>query len=166
VPNGYRFGYLSNVAAVAAAGGALVVLGRVVPSKRRVAAIALTGALAIASVAGARDAIVVWAGSRRTFDDFWAYDTLIARAAARWDAYGSVDVDETLAENVLTVRGARKYRLDPWRRNADPATRITKEREFRIVSPETAPRPNERLVEKIDDAWGREWARVYASRLN
>jgi hypothetical protein len=166
VPNGYRFGYLSNVAAVAAAGGTLVVLGRVAPSKRRTAAIALTGALAIASLAGARDAILVWAGSRQTFDDFWGYDTLIARSAARWDAYGSVDVDEKLAENVLTVRGARKYRLDPWDRNAEHGTRTTDRREFRIVAPATAPRSGERLVEKIQDAWGREWAWVYASRLN
>ena len=164
VPNGYRFGYLSNVAAVAAAGGALVALGRVSVQRRRVAAIALTGAIGVASVVGARDAILVWADSRRTFDDFWGYDTLLARAAARWDAYGAVDVDPQLAENVLTVRGARKYRLDPWTRGSPIAIPRAAFLQARIVAPGTAPQDGERLVERVQDAWNREWAWVYAKR--
>ena len=82
-PNGYRFGYLANVAAVAIAGGALLVLAMAPRERRRAAALALTGAIAVASVAGFRDAVVRWAGSRTTFDDFWGQDTLIAQAASR-----------------------------------------------------------------------------------
>lgn len=165
-PNGYRFGYLSNVAAVAAAGGALIVLGMARPSLRRTAAVALTGLLAIASVAGARDAVIRWGGSRTTFDDFWGEDTLLARAAARWDAYGSVALDPTLGQNPLMIAGARKYRLDPDRRDTGHGTRDTRKsrREFRIVAPEAPSGDGERLVERVTDEWGREWARVYGKR--
>lgn len=160
VPNGYRFGYLSNVAAVAAAGGALVVVGMFGPAKRRTAGIALAGILAIASLAGARDAVIRWAGSRATFDDFWGQDTLLARTAARWDRYGTVALDPELGENPLTIAGARRYRLDPDREKGR-ATRETGGREFRIVAPGSVPRPGERLVERVEDSWGREWGRVY-----
>jgi hypothetical protein len=159
VPNGYRFGYLSNVAAVAAAGGALVVVGMFGPAKRRTAGIALAGLLTIASAIGARDAVIRWAESRVTFDDFGGQDTLLARAAARWDRYGTVALDSNLGENPLTIVGARKYRLDP-ARDAESAGE-TRRRTFRIVAPGSALQEGERLVERIEDAWGREWGMVY-----
>jgi len=165
VPNGYRFGYLSNVAAVGAAGGALVLLGTIPTSRRRIAAAAAVGLLAIASALGARDAVLRWAGSRETFDGFWGQDTLLARAAARWDAYGSVELDLSLGENPLTMEGARRYRLDPdadTGHGTDAEKRL--DREFRVVAPGSPARPRERLVERIGDAWGREWAWVYARR--
>jgi hypothetical protein len=165
-PNGYRFGYLSNVAAVAAAGGALLLLGMVRAPRRQSAAIALTGLLAVASFAGARDSIIRWAGSRTTFDDFWGQDTLLARAAARWDLYGTVDLDLSLGQNPLTMEGARKYRLDPW---GEPLAvrREPKEsgRRFRIVAPGTPAGVGERLVERVGDAWGREWGWIYGRRI-
>jgi hypothetical protein len=166
VPNGYRFGYLSNVAAVAAAGGALLLLAMVRAPRRQAAAIALTGLLAVASFAGARDAIIRWAGSRTTFDDFWGQDTLLARAAARWDLYGTVDLDLSLGQNPLTMEGARKYRLDPWRRPS-VVSREPKEaeRKFRIVAPGTPPAAGEKLVERVGDAWGREWSWIYGRRV-
>lgn len=165
-PNGYRFGYLSNVAAVAAAGGALLLLGIVRPPRRQYAAIALTGLLAVASFAGARDAVIGWAGSRATFDDFWGQDTLLARAAARWDLYGAVDLDLSLGQNPLTMEGARRYRLDP-DRDAGHGTRDTDRpanRSFRIVAPGTLAGAGERLVERVGDAWGREWGWIYGKR--
>jgi len=165
VPNGYRFGYLSNAAAVAIAGGALLVLAMFRASRRLSAAIALTGLLAVASFAGARDAIIRWAGSRTTFDDFWGQDTLLARAAARWDLYGTVDLDPALGENTLTMEGARKYRLDPWRdRLGRDAPEGEPRRKFRIVAPRSRPRAGERLVERVGDAWGREWGWIYGRR--
>lgn len=166
VPNGYRFGYLSNIAAVAAAGGALVLLGSFPARRQRIAAAVIVGLLAIASVAGARDAILKWAGSRETFDDFWGQDTLLARAAARWDEYGRVDLDLSLGENPLTMEGARRYKLDPSRKTGDGGrqTKETARREFRIVAPDSPPRPGERLVERLGDAWGREWAWVWGQR--
>lgn len=159
-PNGYRFSYLASVSAVAVAGGALTVLAMAPASRRRAVALVLTGAIAISSVAGARDAIVVWAGSRTTFDDFWGEDTLLARAAARWDTYGTVDLDPDLGENPLTIAGVRRYRLDPDRQPvAGSGERAT--REFRIVAPDVASRQGERLVERVADAWGRECGWVY-----
>jgi hypothetical protein len=123
-------------------------------------ALALTGAIAVSSVAGARDALVHWAESKTTFDDFWGEDTLLARAAARWDAYGTVDLDPDLGENPLTIAGVRRYRLDPDRQPvAGSGERAA--REFRIVAPDVAGRPDERLVERVADAWGREWGWVY-----
>jgi hypothetical protein len=165
-PNGYRFGYLSNAAAVAAAGGALVALGMFPESRRRVAAVSFTGLLAIASFAGAR-ALLVWGEARATFDNFGGQDTLIARSAARWDSYGRVDLDPEQGENPLTIVGARKYRLDPGRETGNgkrETTRERRQRRFRIVAPEEAPREGERLVERVQDDWGREWAWVYGSR--
>jgi hypothetical protein len=162
-PNGFRFAYLADVAAVAVAGGALLVVAMAPSSRRRAAALALTGAIAVASVAGARDAIVRWAGSRTTFDDFWGHDTLLARAAARWDAYGKVDVDPTLGKNALTIAMVRRYRLDPSRKSGTGKREATgaASREFRIVAPGVMPRKGERLVERVGDAWGREWGWVY-----
>lgn len=164
VPNGYRYAYLSNVAAVAAAGGALVVLGMFRPGQRRAAGILLAGLLAISSMAGARDAIIRWAGSRLTFDDFWGQDTLLARAAARWDRYGAVELDPDLGENLLTIAGVRRYRLDPWTRTLDRGkVGADRNRRFRIVAPDVPRGPGERLVERVTDAWGRDWGRVFAS---
>lgn len=165
-PNGYRFAYLSNVAAVAVAGGALVTLAMVRAPRRHSAAIALTGLVAIASVAGARDALVRWAGSRTTFDDFWGQDTLLARAAARWDRYGAVDLDLSLGQNPLTIEGARKYRLDPGCEPGDGSRepKGRRHREFRIAAPGSPARSGERLVERVGDAWGRKWGWIYGRR--
>jgi hypothetical protein len=162
-PNGYRFGYLANVSAVAIAAGALLVLATAPAARRRLVALALTGAVAIASAAGARDAIVRWAESRTTFDDFWGEDTLVARAAVRWDSFGSVDLDPNLAENPLTVAGVRRYRLDPDRERG-AGSRKREWRKFRIAAPDSRPESGERLVERVADPWGREWARVYARK--
>ncbi len=166
VPNGFRFAYLSDVAAVAIAGGALLVLAMAPPRRRRLAALAVTGAIAIASAAGTRDALVGWAGSRTTFDAFWGQDTLLGRAAARWDAYGRVELDPSLGKNRLTVAGVRRYRLDPDRErgNGKGETTGSGERRFRIVSTVSPSASGERLVERIADPWGREWARVYARK--
>jgi hypothetical protein len=162
-PNGYRFGYLANVSAVAIAAGALLVIATAPEPRRRVAALLVTGAIAVASAAGTRDALVRWAESRTTFDDFWGEDTLLARAASRWDAYGSVGLDPQLGENPLTIAGARRYRLDPDRRQGAAASGAA-EREFRIVAPGAPARDRERLVERVGDPWGRDWAWVYGRR--
>jgi hypothetical protein len=162
-PNGYRFGYLSNVSAVAIAAGALVVLAAAPASRRRAAALVLTGAIAVASVAGTREALVLWAGSRTTFDDFWGEDTLLARAAVRWETYGPVDLDPELGENPLTIAGARRYRLDPDRETGN-GKRERSGRRFRIAAPDSPRGEDERLVERVTDDWGREWAWIYGRR--
>ena len=162
LPNGFRFGYLTSASAVACAGGALAVLAMFPAGKRRPAAIVITGLVAIGSVAGARD-LLKWADSRATFDGFWGQDTLIARAAARWDAYGAVELDPALGKNPLTIRGVRRYRLDPSPNAFDssPAAKRGPLRKFHVIAPSEASRPGERLLERVTDAWGREWGRVY-----
>lgn len=165
LPNGFRFAYLTSATAVACAGGALVVLGMFPTGKRRPIAIGIIGLVAIGSFVGARD-LLKWADSRATFDGFWGQDTLIARAAARWDGYGSLELDPALGKNPLTIKGVRRYRLDPSRNAFDsrPAAKLGPPRKFRLVAPGGAPNPGERLLERVQDAWGREWARVYGAR--
>ena len=87
-PNGSRFGYLTTVTAVAAAAGALALLNAPPPGRRRAAALAALGAFAISGALGARDALAVWPERAETFDGFHGQDTLLARAALRWEASG------------------------------------------------------------------------------
>ncbi len=162
VPNGYRFGYLSNVTAVAAAGGVLCLLALIPASRRRVGAIAATGLLAISGTLGARDTLVIWPARLETFEGFHGQDTLIARAALRWEQYGSVAVAPDIGHSEITIGGIRRYRLDP--DFAAPAPSIRRDRAFRIEEHETVPRPGERVVERVRDAWGKEWALVLGRR--
>ncbi|MEO8190475.1 MAG: glycosyltransferase family 39 protein, partial [Acidobacteriota bacterium] len=94
IPNGYRFGYLADVAAVAASSGILLIASRRTPAARRAIAMAAVGALAVSGALGARDALVEWPARRDTFDSFHGQDTLLGRAAARWESFGRVAVEE------------------------------------------------------------------------
>jgi hypothetical protein len=161
VPNGYRFGYLSDVAAVAAAAGVLCLLALVPAARRRAAAIAALGLLAVSGFLGARDALAVWPQRPETFDGFHGQDTLIARTALRWEQYGPVGVSPTLGHSAITIEGIRRYRLG---REPREDRRAGRRRCFLITSPETLPGPGERLVEHVSDVWGRPWAVVLASR--
>lgn len=158
VPNGYRFGYLADAAAVAAAAGVLCVLALVAPARRRAAALAALGLVAASGALSARDALVVWPQRLETFDGFHGQDTLIARAALRWTPYGSVTVEGPLGHSPITIDGIRRYELEPNRRTARVAAGGG--RCFRIAAPETAAGPGERVVERVSDVWGREWAVV------
>ncbi len=158
VPNGYRFGYLSNVTAVAAAGGVLCLLALFPVSRRRAGAIAAVGLLAVSGALGARDALLVWPARLETFEGFHGQDTLIARAALRWERYGTVTVAPGIGHSEITIGGIRRYRLGPdLAPEASPARRG---RIFRIEKPGTAAGEGERLVERVGDAWGKEWAVV------
>lgn len=161
VPDGYRFGYLSDAAAVAAAGGVLCLLALVPESRRRSAALAGVGLLAISGALGARDALLVWPQRRETFDGFHGQDTLLARAALRWERYGPVAISPALGHSAITIGAIRRYRLDPARSEKSDALG---RRCFRIVSFGTPLNPGERSVELARDAWGRDWARVLATR--
>ena len=161
-PNGYRYAYLTSVAAIAAAGGALWLLSAVPPSRRRPAALAIVGAFALSGVLGARDALLVWPERRSTFEGFWGGDTLIGRAAARWEAYGSVRVERGLGYSDPTIDTVRRYRLDP---NPGPMPAGgDRSRAFLLASPKRTTGPEERVVERIRDASGREVAIVVARR--
>jgi len=160
-PNGSRFAYLSSIAAVSAAAGVLWVVGLVPPQRRRAAAIAAVGALAIGGVLGARDALVRWPDAPETFDGFHGQDTRIGRAAARWDGYGTVEIAPGIGHSPLAIEAVRRYRLDPGPGGpAGPREALR----VRIVAPAAAVGPGERVVERIGDDGGKLWAVVLASR--
>jgi hypothetical protein len=168
-PNGLRYGYLATLTAVAVAAGVLALLRLVPEPGRRAAAIAAIGALAIAGAIGARDSFR-WARDRGTFDGFHGQDTLVGRAALRWDRYGPVRVAVGLPHDPVTIYVIRHYRLDTDARVvADahpefwidrPAPRFS----LRIAPPATLPLPGERAVERVRDGWGRDWAVVLARK--
>lgn len=162
VPNGYRFGYLSDVTAVAAAGGALWLLAMVPAQRRRAAAIAVLASVALSGALGARDTLTVWPQRPETFDGFHGQDTLIGRAALRWERYGPVTVSPDLGHSAITIQGIRRYRLDSSPSEVPPPA--VRRKCFRIEPPGTLPGPGERLVERARDSWGRDWAVVLASR--
>lgn len=161
-PNGARFAYLTSLAAVAAAAGWLWIVGRVRPDRRRVAALAAIGALAVAGALSARDALVRWPAHRATFDGFHGQDTLIGRAAARWDTFGQVQLEPGLGNSHLAIEAVRAYRLDP---DSPPSVRssVLPRLRARIVAADAEPSSGERVVERVRDSFGRDWAKVLAS---
>lgn len=161
VPNGYRFGYLADVAAVAAAAGILCILGGL--GRQRIAALVAVGAIAVSGALSARDALLSWPQRRGTFDGFHGADTLFARAMLRWDSYGEVRLAPDLVHSPITVGAVYRYRLDPQKAApAAPAPAGRTNRAFRVAPPGQGPAEGERAVERVRDAWGRDWAVVLA----
>ena len=160
-PNGARFAYLTSVAAVSVAAGLLWLAGLAPAKHRSTAALLAVGALAVSGALGARDALADWPWRADTFDGFHGQDTLVGRAAARWDAFGTVEIAAGLGHSPLTIGAVRRYRLDP-----DAAGPPASPRGFRvrIVRPEEPGRARERRVEVVGDGWGRVWANVWAER--
>jgi hypothetical protein len=162
-PNGFRFGYLTTWTAVAAAAGALALLGLAWAPRRRAVAIAAVGILVIAGTRGVEQALVQWPARRATFDSFHGEDTLLGRSAARWDRYGAVAVDAGLGRSDLTIDTVRRYRLDTEiaRGPGPEGAGATRRRKFRIAAANRTPLAGERAVECVRDAWGRDWAVVF-----
>ncbi|MEP6800779.1 MAG: hypothetical protein ABJC07_02495 [Acidobacteriota bacterium] len=165
IPNGYRFGYLADVASVAAAFGILLIASRRTPSARRLIAFAALGALAVSGALGATDALAVWPERRETFDAFHGQDTLLGRAAARWEPFGRVVVEPGSEHSRITVESVRRYRLDP-DVSASPSFRSSLPAQvgpsFRVAAPRAGPRAGEKVVERVRDPWGRDWGLVLA----
>src|SRR5262249_39203227 len=131
--------------------------------RRRAAALAAVGLVAVSGALGARDALVVWPRLRETFDGFHGQDTLIGRAALRWGRYGEVTVAPRLGHSPVLIRATCRYGLDPDFVSSElPDAR--RARVFRVLEPEAAAQPGERTVERIRDGWGRDWARVAGRR--
>ena len=155
-PNGLRFAYLTTLTAVGAAAGALWLAGLAPPFLRRSAGWVAVGGLAISSILGARDALLVWADSPRTFRAFDGANTLLAREALRWERYGTVDVDPSFARS-LTYRVVHDYRLDP---DSEPGLLLGRPAGvgknqglcFRIVPSGASRERGERPVEVISDS--------------
>jgi len=163
VPNSYRFAYLTTATSVAAAGGLLSILGGLTRSRRRAGALVAIGLLSVSGAVAARDALLRWPAQRETFDGFHGQDTLFARAVLRWERYGTVQIAPELAHSILTVNGIRRHRLDADLEATPVHGRNQSARDFRVVPPGTPSRPGERRVERVHDAWGREWAWIYGS---
>ncbi len=159
-PNGFRFGYLATWTAVAAAAGAMALIGLVPRSRRRAAALLAVGLFAVSGAQGARQALLLWPARRATFDSFHGEDTLIGRTAARWERQGPVAVAPDLGRSDLTIETVRRYRLDPAAGPAPLEGSVRPAKRFRIVEPRVRPEIGEREVERVDDAWGRSWAVV------
>lgn len=156
-PNGFRFGYLTTITAVAASAGVLQLVALAKPERRRSAAFAAVGLLALSGVSGARDALLVWPEHRATFDSFHGEDTLLGRAAARWQSFGEVSVENKLGRSDLTIETVRTYRLDA-EPVPSPAPTKASARAFRVARPGTPAQARERAVEHVRDLWGRDWA--------
>lgn len=166
-PHGFRFGYLTTLTAVAVAAGVLALVRLPRASLRRAAEISAIGLLAIAGLAGARDALLRWPSHRATFESFRGADTLIGGAAARWEMYGQVQLAPHLGSSEATVDAVRRYRLEP---DGSPRAALGSlgteaaraQRLFRIAASTASPGDGERVVERVRDAWGRDWAIVIA----
>jgi hypothetical protein len=109
--------------------------------------------------------LLVWPGRQSTFDSFHGEDTVIGRSAARWGRFGEVLVQPGLGRSDLTIDTVRRYGLDP-EMSAGPAPGSAAPRVFRIVSRNTVAPEGQRVVERVRDAWGREWAVVLARRVS
>jgi hypothetical protein len=162
-PNGLRFGYLATLACVAIAAGLLALLNLAPLSARRTWAVAVAGCVLVASGWGVHE-FLAWSRARDTFDGFHGQDTIVGRAALRWDAYGRVRIDSRVPHDPVTVYVIRRYRLDPDDRGgrSDFWKDRPGGRALRIAPPATPPQDGERVVEKLRDAWGREWGVVLA----
>jgi hypothetical protein len=163
-PNGFRFGYLTSATALAAASGLIALVGLFPDARRRAATLALLGLVAASGVLGLRDALLIWPGQRATFDSFHGEDTVIGRAAARWEHYGPVTVASGLGRSDLTIDTVRRYRLgaSSYRRPSPPT--FDRPSAFRVAPPASRTGGDERVVEHVRDDWGREWAVVLGSR--
>jgi hypothetical protein len=134
--------------------------------RRRPAALAALGLIAVSGALGARDALLRWPDRAETFGDsgFHGQDTLIARAALRWGYYGSVELSPDLVHSPVAYETIRRFGLDP-DIPATQARHIGKtERIFRIVAPTAPGKPGEHVVERISDPWGKNWAVVVGER--
>jgi hypothetical protein len=163
-PNGFRFGYLTTLTAVAAASGFLQIVRWAPIAGRRAAAIAVIGLAAASGAAGARDAILRWPEHRATFYCFGGEDMLIGRAAARWEKYGFVRVAPGLGRAEANIDTVRRYRLSPpgasGRAAPSEPVVLRNSRVFRIADPRTRPGEGERRVETVRDGFGLDWAVV------
>jgi hypothetical protein len=131
-------------------------------ARRSAAGLLAAGVLVVSGALGARDALCEWPDRPETFDGFHGQDTLIGRAAARWDALGVVSVAPGLGHSPITIAAVRRWRLDPDAAAEPPRRRALR---VRIAGPrDPGGGEGERRVETIRDGLGREWAVVWARR--
>ncbi len=160
-PNGSRFGYLTTVTAVAAAAGALALLNAAPPGRRRAAALAALGAFCVSGALGARDALAAWPDRAETFDGFHGQDTLLARAALRWEVLGPTTVEAGLGHSDVTIGAIRRFRLEGGEASGGKASARL---QVRVAAPDARPAPGERLVERVVAPGGKTIGLVFARK--
>lgn len=158
-PNGARFAYLTTIASVAVASGLLRLIGAAPGRLRRAAALAAVGGLFISGAVSAGD-LLRWDRDRGMYLAIVGQHTSVAWAALRWEPYGEVRVEQSPLYAPLTIDVIRRFRILPRHEAARPGAGGLRERCFRIAPPGTEPRAVERVVERVRDAWGRDWAVV------
>jgi len=171
-PNGYRVAYLTTVTGVAAAAGALSLLSLFPTRLRRAAGIAAVGLFLISGALAARDLYLRWGPMLEVSEGYQGRDNLLARAAQRWQRYGWVSVDpglsSVLANGIPVYLDALvRYQLAgggsrPSGPGAEAGTQS--KRRFRLALVGTLPSASERLVERVRDGNGKEWALVFGGR--
>jgi hypothetical protein len=65
-----------------------------------------------------------------------------------------------LGHSPLAIGAVRRYALDTGPR---PACADPGRLRIRITAASESPQPGERLVERVQDSWGRTWASVFAA---
>jgi hypothetical protein len=162
-PNGSRFAYLTTVTAVAVASGLLRLIGAAPRRLRRAAALATVGGL-FASGAASAGELLRWDREQGMYVAVVGQHTSVAWAALRWEPYGEVRVEQSPLYAPLTIDVIRRYRILPRREAAQAAPAGARARRFRIAPPGTPPQAGERVVERVRDAWGKDWAVVLGRR--
>src|SRR5262249_34672170 len=105
--------------------------------------------------------LVEWPDRPETFEGFHGADTLIARAALRWERLARVDVAPGLGHSDVTIEAIRRPRLDP---DGPPAAPPRPGRSGAVPAPRTHPEAGERLVERVTVPGGGVAALVYARK--
>jgi hypothetical protein len=166
-PNGLRFGYLATVASVAIAAGVLALVSAAPAAARRGSAAGAVAATIACGAWGVHE-FLLWSRARGTFDEFHGQDTIVGRAALRWDALGRVELDGRVPHDPVTVYVIRRYRLDPDDRGGRTEfwKPLATGRAFRIAPAGENPRPGERVVERLQDGWGTPRGVIFARRTS
>jgi hypothetical protein len=159
-PNGSRFAYLTSVAAVGVAAGLMWAVGLLPARLRRAGAFLAIGGLFVSGARAGGD-LLEWDRERPLYVGLVGQHTSVGWAAARWDRYGSVEIEPSPLYGPLTIETIRRHRILPRREAAAAPPSGARERAFRICPPGAPPRDGERAVESVRDGWGKEWAVVY-----
>lgn len=89
----------------------------------------------------------------------------MGRSALRWSRYGEVTLEPTLDASPLVVGTIQRLAIAPKAEAIGPRPAApVSGRVFRVLSPNAQPAESERIVERVRDAWGREWAVVVGRR--
>ena len=133
------------------------------------AAIAIVGLFAVSGTLAARDVFLRWGPMLEAWEGYQGRDNLVSRAVLRWQRYGPVAVDPTVASmlangTTLYLDLLVRFELDaggptPAGPSASSGASAARRR-FRVLPGNAALASGERRVESVRDGRGPEWAVV------